>query len=94
MFRRDLDHCVDDEQSAHLCASIDWGAVKQTAAEAWNTRQPDPAVLVEALERIASRPGDGVEYIPDHGDEPNSEARNMELIARAALAQWKDKSHG
>ena len=43
--------------------------------------------LREALERIADRPGEGVEYFPGHGDEVISEARNMELIARAALKE-------
>jgi hypothetical protein len=43
-------------------------------------------VMREALEKIAGRPGEGIEYIPDHGDEVCSEARHMELIARAALA--------
>ena len=43
------------------------------------------AKLREALQKIAGRPGEGVEYISDHGDETCSEARHMELIARAAL---------
>ena len=58
---------------------LDAYEARATAAEAENAK------LREALDKIAGRPGEGVEYIPDHGDETCSEARHMELIARAAL---------
>jgi hypothetical protein len=66
-------------------------AVEAEAIAAWNTRQPDPAVLVEALKRIDALRGG---FCFDSDADVFRLLDKIEEVSAAALAQWKDKSHG
>ncbi|AXF52918.1 MAG: restriction alleviation protein [Bacteriophage sp.] len=37
---RHIDHCETDEDSAKAVQEVDWGALKQSAIDAWNRRAP------------------------------------------------------